>query len=665
VDRDTFLAALRDSRLLSDEQVAGLADRFCTGDPTHDLASSLVSAGLLTPFQARRLAEGEGAGLVVGQYRILEELGRGGFGQVYKALHVVMERVVAVKVIAPELVEEDRARALFKREVKAATQLYHPNIVMAYDANEDEGLLFLVMEFIDGCDLETLVRRQGPLPISVACELMRQAGAALQYAHERGMVHRDVKPANLLIPRPPAPPGTSVAVKVADFGLARLHSSMNGNTLLSRNEGSFLGTPDYVSPEQALDSSAVDIRSDLYSLGCTFYYALAGRKPFRGGTVFETLLKHREEDPEPLEALRPEVPAGLAAVVRRLMEKDPAKRFQTPAEVVAELAFLYGPDGAGAAPTARPSGTAAPVRKPDPPGEPAESSPTRFVAGLAHGKKPPRPSGGIGERAGDPPLTAVTDRGKRPPGHRDPPARARPSAPDPNTAGEKGGATCVLPSLAAPEGPASPKEATWRGDEAVAGPEESSDRTLALSQEGAGEAASIGGNLRTLWRQWTAVVEALARDREESPLGAEAYRLLHRELLQACRAQAGFGGERRDLLRRLESLVEPWLTAQTLASTDRAVLASLVLRCREFDRELFGARPPSSLGRWAALFVLALLGGLAALYFQDGRARSLPAKFSVASLWRIVETYPTLSITLALPAVILVSIYLASRLLRS
>ncbi len=339
MDSKTFLDLLKQSGLLTDEQIVDAVRRF-GGSSTERVSSSLVSEGLLTPFQVKRLTAGQTKGLVLGQYRILDELGSGGFGQVFRALHTVMGRTVAVKVIAPELVEDSRARTWFKREVLAITQLCHPNIVMAYDANEAEGLLFLVMEFVDGADLESVVCTQGPLAINAAYELMRQAGLALQYAHERGMVHRDIKPANLLIPKAAVGPAGPVVVKVTDFGLARLHSSVPGHSVKTIGENGFLGTPAYVSPEQARNAGKADIRSDLYSLGCTFYYALAGRKPFVGTSAVETLMMHLEEEATPLEALRPEVPSGVAAVVRRLMAKDPAKRFQTPAELVSELTFL-------------------------------------------------------------------------------------------------------------------------------------------------------------------------------------------------------------------------------------------------------------------------------------------------------------------------------------
>ncbi|MBI1916733.1 MAG: serine/threonine protein kinase, partial [Planctomycetes bacterium] len=201
MDRGTFFDQLRQSRLLTEEALARLDGVFAGDEPPHAIAAALIDEGLLTPYQAKQVAAGKGKELVLGQYRVLDELGQGGFGRVFKALHTVMDRIVAVKVIAPQLAENERSRRWFLREVRAVTQLSHPNIVLAYDANEDGGVLYSVMEYVDGCDLDTLVRQQGPLTISLACEIIRQAALALSYAHERGLVHRDIKPANLLIPR--------------------------------------------------------------------------------------------------------------------------------------------------------------------------------------------------------------------------------------------------------------------------------------------------------------------------------------------------------------------------------------------------------------------------------------------------------------------------------
>jgi serine/threonine protein kinase len=329
VHRLTLFKRLRDSRLVGGEQLGRLAGRFPAGVPAHAVVAALVNDGTLTRYQAQRLWAGKEKGLVLGQYRVLDELGKGGFGRVYKAVHTLMGRVVALKVIAPELVEDRRARDWFKREVLAVTQLCHPNIVMAYDADDVEDVLFLAMEYVDGPSLEALVRQGGPLPAGPACAMMRQAAQALQYAHEKGVVHRDVKPANLLVARPADDPGGPPVVKVVDFGLARLQRpGASSQTLMLQNGKGFVGTPDFVSPEQARDVHAVDIRSDLYSLGCTFYYALSGHRPFPGASVVETVAKHLHEEARPLDAVGAEVPARVAGVVRRLMAKDPAKRFQ-------------------------------------------------------------------------------------------------------------------------------------------------------------------------------------------------------------------------------------------------------------------------------------------------------------------------------------------------
>jgi serine/threonine protein kinase len=677
VDRDTFLDVLRQSRLLSDQQLAEVAGEFSGREPSQAIATSLISRGWLTPFQARRLAEGQAAGLILGQYRLLEEAGQGGFGRVYKALHVVMGRTVAVKVISPEVAEEARARSWFKREVQAATQLFHPNIVMAFDANEADGLLFLVMEYIDGSDLETLVRRQGPLPVGVACEMMRQAARALQYAHERGMVHRDVKPANLLVPRAPSTPsaespsaGPPVAVKIVDFGLARLHRTVGAHSLSSQNEKRFLGTPDYVSPEQVRDASAVDVRSDLYSLGCTFYYALAGRKPFRGETVFETVIKHLEEEAQPLRAIRPEIPPAVAAIVKRLMSKDPAKRFQTPAELIKELDFLCGPSGGIAAlepgGVVQDCGTEAPSEK----GEGA----TRLLPGLAFG--------GIPAQA--PPGSKVVPRIPVPvPAGRD---RSEWSAlEDDDTWGES-----LVEKLAAPDRTALCAEGDGPSGLVPAPEVTFEEETLSPSARGEagkdGEAAAgpaaqecgqgplAGPSLRSgplwdLWQQWVGVIEVFARGGGVRQVNEVAYRELHRELLETCRSQAAAGGDA-EPLRRLESLVEPWLEPQTFAAADRAALACLLPQCRQIEREVFGddsvnLKETLGLVNLLTVFLLAAVMGAAGLYWRGGHGGTVPAKLSLAAVRSLFATYPILSLALVTSAVIFLCVTLVSRLRRT
>jgi hypothetical protein len=269
------------------------------------------------------------------RYRVLGPLGAGGMGVVYKAVHLLMERVVALKVLNRSLTARPGFAERFRREVKAAARLAHPNIVTAYDADEAAGTHFLVMEYVAGTTLDREVARRGPLPVREACELARQAALGLQHAHERGMVHRDVKPHNLLLT-----PGGQV--KILDFGLARVVEE-GGAGALTLPSGTLLGTPDYVAPEQARDPGRADIRADIYSLGCTLYHLLTGRPPFPAGTALQKLLAHQEYSPPPLETARGDVPQELTRVLERMLAKDPARRYATPADVAADLGRLTDP----------------------------------------------------------------------------------------------------------------------------------------------------------------------------------------------------------------------------------------------------------------------------------------------------------------------------------
>jgi serine/threonine-protein kinase len=251
-----------------------------------------------------------------------------------------MGRFVALKVLAPELTKTEKARTLFQTEVRAAAKLHHPNIVTAYDASPaSDQRCFLVMEYVDGPNLSQLVKEQGPLPIEQACEYVRQAAVGLDYAHNLGLIHRDVKPSNLLVQQTTSGP----QVKILDFGLALItagDAATPGSVPGAAN--TVLGTPDYVSPEQARDQYNVDARSDLYSLGCTFYYLLTAQTPFPGGTGLEKLQRHGSEAPVAVRTKRADVPEPVAAIVHKLLAKNPKWRYQTGGELAAELAAVVG-----------------------------------------------------------------------------------------------------------------------------------------------------------------------------------------------------------------------------------------------------------------------------------------------------------------------------------
>ena len=271
------------------------------------------------------------------RYEIVGLVGKGGMGRVYKARHRMMDRSVALKVINRQWIRKAEVIDRFHREVKTAASLDHPNIVTSHDAEQADDLHFLVMEFVDGVDLSETVKQRGPLPITEACDYIRQAAKGLQYAHDRGMVHRDIKPHNLMVTQ-------DNVVKILDFGLASLTPQATPDEPISEDAdgnltiaGAIMGTPDFISPEQAQDARKIDGRSDIYSLGMTLYYLLAGRVPFGEGSAVEKLKKHAEAEPESLKHIRNDIPDDLEKIVNRMTAKNPTERFRTPAEVVDAL----------------------------------------------------------------------------------------------------------------------------------------------------------------------------------------------------------------------------------------------------------------------------------------------------------------------------------------
>jgi serine/threonine protein kinase len=276
------------------------------------------------------------------QYEVLRELGRGGMGVVYLAKNKLMDRLEVLKVVNKALLDRPGSVERFLREIRSAAKLNHVNVVAAYSAVQSGDLLAFAMEYVEGEDLARLVQTTGPLPVVNACHYVQQAALGLQHAFEKQMVHRDIKPQNLILARE----GKRHIVKVLDFGLAKVTRAQNDATGLT-NSGVMLGTPDYISPEQTLDAANADIRSDIYSLGCTFYYLLTGAPPFRGRSLYEVLQAHQSREAEPLHLVRPEVPEELAAVVGKMMAKDPAQRYQTPMALMQALAAVVKPGASG------------------------------------------------------------------------------------------------------------------------------------------------------------------------------------------------------------------------------------------------------------------------------------------------------------------------------
>jgi serine/threonine protein kinase/WD40 repeat protein len=351
---DDFLDVVRKSNQIdTDRLVAYLDQRRQTDtlppDPAK-LAALLIREGLLTNFQAEQFLQGKYRGFQVGGYRILERLGAGGNGTVYLAEHEVMKRRAAIKILPPHMANDPGVLERFRREAQAVAALDHPNIVRAYDFRQEGPVHFLVMEYVDGPNLEEVMRRTGPLSIAAACDYARQAAVGLQHAHEAGLVHRDVKPANLLV-------DATGTVKLLDLGLARF--SPHGAESLTKqfDENVVMGTADYLAPEQAINLHDVDHRADVYSLGATLYALLAGEPPFHAGTVTQKLLWHQMRDPKPLRDRRPDVPEEVAEIVGHMMAKAPAERYSSCAEVAEALEpFCDGPVPQDGGPTGTTAG---------------------------------------------------------------------------------------------------------------------------------------------------------------------------------------------------------------------------------------------------------------------------------------------------------------------
>jgi eukaryotic-like serine/threonine-protein kinase len=329
---DAFLSCLRHSGLLEADRFAKLRKEIeKQGPKVNDprlIAEALVRDGNLTSWQAENLLRGKRRGFVIDKYRLLSPLGRGGMNAVYLAEHVLMRRRCAIKILPEKLLGDQATVERFQREARAVALLDHTNIVRAYDFGKvidgNRPIHFFAMELVEGESLEERVAREGPLPPVEAANFIWQVADGLAHAHSAGIVHRDIKPGNLLVDR-------DGVVKILDLGLAKFF----GDEPVQNAEGGqqVFGTVDFLSPEQALNSPTVDARSDIYSLGCTLYFLLVGHAPFPEGTLTQRLVGHVSQQPVPISKKRPDIPADLVAIVDRMLAKKPADRFQTGEEV--------------------------------------------------------------------------------------------------------------------------------------------------------------------------------------------------------------------------------------------------------------------------------------------------------------------------------------------
>lgn len=333
-----FLELVRKSGLVPEDKLDELLSRHrVTGTPqtTDQAAAQLVRDSLLTYFQAKQIKFGRYKRFTIGsKYRLLELIGAGGMGAVYLCEHTLMKRLVALKVLPTEKLDDQSNLERFYREARAVAALDHPNIVRAYDIDQYDKLHFLVMEYVDGHSLQEIVARYAMEkklydPIRAA-HYIAQAAVGMQHAHELGMVHRDIKPGNLLLDR-------SGVIKVLDMGLARFFNKQQDSVTEKYDDKCVLGTADYLAPEQAV-TNVVDVRADIYSLGGTLYFMLTGQTPFPEGTIAAKLVAHQTREPRAVETFRTDVPAGILAVLRKMMEKKAEDRYQQPIEVAEALA---------------------------------------------------------------------------------------------------------------------------------------------------------------------------------------------------------------------------------------------------------------------------------------------------------------------------------------
>jgi serine/threonine protein kinase/formylglycine-generating enzyme required for sulfatase activity len=350
VNLEQFIKCLEDIELMSRADVQTVIDAVPAPVRPQDaeqLARELVRQKKLSEYQAKQIYAGVGRGLVLGNYVVLDLLGQGGVGMVLKAEHRRMERIVAIKMLSPNVTKTPEAMQRFQREVKAAARLMHPHIVTALDADESRGVHFLVMEYVEGIDLSALIKADGPVSPETAIPWVIQAARGLQYAHDNGVVHRDIKPSNMLLDKQ----GT---IKILDMGLARIDSAGADQDQLT-GTGQIMGTVDYMAPEQAIDTKSADARADIYSLGISLWYLLTGRPVYAGETPVEKLMAHQTKPIPSLCDACSEVSPELEAIFTKMVAKKPDERYQSMSEAMVALEQCTSGGAASPSTTERPT----------------------------------------------------------------------------------------------------------------------------------------------------------------------------------------------------------------------------------------------------------------------------------------------------------------------
>ena len=331
ISLERFIQQIEETGIIAGDTLKDFIPPKGTSRDAEDLARELVRQRKLTKYQAEEVYRGNGKSLTLGNYVLMEKIGAGGMGQVFKAEHRRMKRIVAIKLLPSAMTKDKEAIARFEREVEAAAKISHPNVVAAFDADCANSVHFLVMELVEGSDLSALVKKNGPFSVGKTISYILQAARGLESAHKKGIVHRDIKPANLLL-------DSEGTVKILDMGLARLNSEADALTQAElTSTGTVMGTVDYMAPEQALNTKTADARADIYALGCTLWYLLTGRSIYDGDTLMAKLLAHRDQPIPSLRLASTDVPESLDAVFRKMVAKKTEDRYQNMTQLIVEL----------------------------------------------------------------------------------------------------------------------------------------------------------------------------------------------------------------------------------------------------------------------------------------------------------------------------------------